>query len=405
LKLSNDKSHLQEPNGKPQRIGFRYSAAYLTHQKAFALDPQYLPLTTDETIFHCEAGLPGSLDDYLPDAWGKKLLTRLAFYRDKKRLNIHSAIDILGLMGPRRIGALCICRGGETPSFELGLSIDHLADAELTAQHIDDYTFDSLSVTEMNWLYLANSGSGVGGARPKALISDNDKHYIAKFNRHQQDSFNNARVELACLRLAKKAGINVGEGKIVNEVNRRDLVLLERFDVITATELNQYNQDYRMHLISVNSLLKDANTLSDPSFNFSYDAIYSLLQQHSINIENDAEQLLKLMLFNRAINNIDDHERNFSFVNDGDGYRLSPAYDLVPTLVRGECHVAGFQYSPSPPRPSEIKRYGKVFGLSKPRVANCAEAVIDALSEWKKTADECGVNEEDSKKIESYFNL
>ncbi|MBT3347251.1 MAG: hypothetical protein HOM84_04210 [Thiotrichales bacterium] len=40
----------------------------------------------------------------------------------------------------------------------------------------------------------------------------------------------------------------------------------------------------------------------------------------------------------RTINNNDDHERNFSLIyrmddNNHSGYRLSPAYDMVPSIV------------------------------------------------------------------------
>jgi serine/threonine-protein kinase HipA len=387
---------IEELNGKVQRIGFRYKTDYLNHTSAFSVDPHILPLKEGEFLLHCDAGLPGFLDDYLPDDWGKKVLTRLAFYRQQQRLNSHSAIDLLSLMGNRRIGALCITAKGEAPHFEPGLSLEHLSRAELAAQHIDDVSFDQMAFDEMNLLYLASSGSGVGGARPKALIADNGQETIAKFNRTNSDHFNNARVELACLQLAKLAGLNVGNGKIVQGINGRDALLLERFDVI---------DNHRAHLMSVNSLLKNPITLADHGFHFHYDGIFKLLQKFSINIEQDAEQLLLQMLFNRAINNVDDHERNFSLINKGEGYQLSPAYDLVPVLARGQYHVAGFQYQPNPPKPSEISTFGKVFGLSKPQVARCAEQVITAVSEWENIASRVGVEEKEVPLVQKYFNL
>lgn len=386
---------IEEQNGKPQRIGFRYVANYLQARAAFAIDPSALPLRESEFLFRCDAGLPGFLDDYLPDAWGKKVLTRLAFYRQQQRLNSSSAIDILSLMGNRHIGALCLVEKGEQPQFESGLPLDYLARAEAAAQHIDDMAFDQILFDEMSLLYLASSGSGIGGARPKALIADNGKEYIAKFNRAQSDNFNNARVELACLKLAKLAGLDVGEARIVQGINGRDLVLLERFDIA---------QSHRAHLISLNSLLKDPVTQSDCGFHFSYDSIFKALQKFSVSIEQDAQQLLRLMLFNRAINNIDDHERNFSLINRGDGYQLSPAYDLVPLLVRGQYHAAGFQYHPNPPRASDVAAFGKIFGLSKSRVVDCAEQVIAAIAEWENIASESGVAEREISLVQNYFN-
>ena len=82
-------------------------------------------------------------------------------------------------------------------------------------------------------------------------------------------------------------------------------------------------------------------------------------------VEQDLKQLLRLMLFNRAINNTDDHERNFSFMRHQNGYRLAPAYDLVPSLGLGEYHAAGFGFQPYPPPLKKQKN--KVKFLAKQR--------------------------------------
>src|SRR5690554_1885872 len=161
-----------------------------------------------------------------------------------------------------------------------------------------------------------------------------------------------------------RSGINIGQGKIITDINQRDVLLLERFD--TAG-------DARRHLITANGLLKQPNTQQDPGHSFRYDDLYKLLQRHSCNIEEELQQLLRLMLFNRAINNTDDHERNFSFIHTEQGYQLAPAYDLVPSMVVGEYHAAGFGYQPTPPTVSEAEKMGKIFGLSKDTVSTAAQ--------------------------------
>lgn len=137
---------------------------------------------------------------------------------------------------------------------------------------------------------------------------------------------------------------------------------------------------------------------------FRYDDICSLLQRYSINIEKDLQQLLTLMLFSRAIHNTDDHERNFSLINDGQGYCLSPAYDLVPSLVAGQYHAASFNHSVFPPRPSEVARLGKIFGLPKTTVAHCAEHVKSAIELWPYFAEQAGIIEQECNKIEKVFS-
>lgn len=142
---------------------------------------------------------------------------------------------------------------------------------------------------------------GVGGARPKALLYDSVNQYIAKFNRSNQDSYNNVRVELACLHMARAAGLDIGEGRVEQGVNGREVLLLERFDIAP--------DGCRYHLITANGLLKEPSSQRDPGGTFRYDDICNLLKKHSTTIDSDLKQLIRLMLFNRAINNTDDHKK------------------------------------------------------------------------------------------------
>lgn len=160
--------------------------------------------------------------------------------------------------------------------------------------------------------------------------------YLAKFNRRQADQCNYARVELACLQMATGAGIHVFGGEVVPVPADREVLLLERFDVMN---------EHRAHMITINGLRKDRYQRDEAGV-FLYESISGLLKRHSADYLAEAQQLLRAMLFNRAIHNTDDHERNFSLINDGSGYRLSPAYDMVLSLSRGEYHAAGFGASP-----------------------------------------------------------
>ncbi|WP_246540294.1 HipA domain-containing protein [sulfur-oxidizing endosymbiont of Gigantopelta aegis] len=102
-----------------------------------------------------------------------------------------------------------------------------------------------------------------------------------------------------------------------------------------------------------------------------------------------------LAKFNRAINNTDDHERNFSLIHDGEGYCMAPAYDIVPSLVIGAYPVAGYQYSPTAPKPSEVTKKGKIFGLPKTIVKQIADEVINSVEQWQNWAQQYNVSDED----------
>ena len=264
---------LEEVGSALQQVGFRYRPEYVAALGAFAIDPVQLPLKEGEVQLACRGGAPAFIDDYLPDAWGRKVLAKLALYRDGRKLNANSAIDTLAMLGNSRIGAISLVAQGETVQFDNGHELAVLAKAEQAAQQIDGVDFDTVDIDEMSLLYLANAGTGVGGARPKALLFDEQGCYLAKFNRRTQDEYNNARVELACMHMAQAAGLIMYDGRIVQGINGREVLLLDRFDIAVNA---------RHHLITTNGLLKEPASQQDPGRTFRYDDVCELLRRYSV---------------------------------------------------------------------------------------------------------------------------
>lgn len=381
---------VRETQGVLDLVQLRYTPDYLALPFAFALDPKQLQLQAGLISLPCDQGVPGVLDDYLPDDWGRRVLTQVAQYQLQQTLNRNSVIDILALLGGSHIGALAIAQGDDLPCFSLGAKLSNILLADEIATCVDNGRTDALSLEQFGFLHIANSSTGVGGARPKALLHDEHGAYLAKFNRNQ-DPFNNARIELACLRMAKDCGISVGAGRVVDGIQGREVLLLDRFDVDA--------NGHRQHMVTMNALLKEPATQRDAGVVFRYNDIEMLLRKYSVQVEDDMEQLLRQMLFNRAINNTDDHARNFSMVNAGEGYRLSPAYDMVPSVERGQYHNAGFLADPLPPRPSEARTLGSMFGLPAAKVSACAEQIISVVERWSEYAEQTGVADEEIGKI------
>jgi serine/threonine-protein kinase HipA len=87
---------LLEEQGLINTVGFRYTANYLAQSQAFAIDPVQLPLSPKEFTLNCRQAAPAFIDDYLPDAWGKKVLTRLAMQQHQQRLNANCISEMLG---------------------------------------------------------------------------------------------------------------------------------------------------------------------------------------------------------------------------------------------------------------------------------------------------------------------
>lgn len=56
------------------------------------------------------------------------------------------------------------------------------------------------------------------------------------------------------------------------------------------------------------------------------------IQNHGAVVNDNLEQLYRRIVFNIAISNTDDHLRNHGFILTNQGWILSPAYDLNPSI-------------------------------------------------------------------------
>ena len=93
-----------------------------------------------------------------------------------------------------------------------------------------------------------------------------------------------------------------------------------------GTERFDRNDKGKIHSISAAGLLNVDYRI--PSLD------YSLLMKLSLNLTRDIQQvtqMFRLMVFNVIISNRDDHAKNFSFQYIIDNWKLSLAYDLLPS--------------------------------------------------------------------------
>ena len=66
---------------------------------------------------------------------------------------------------------------------------------------------------------------------------------------------------------------------------------------------------------------------------WSYPLMADNLRRWSDKPEADCAELFRRMVFNAAVTNNDDHPRKHGLLRRLKGWRLSPAYDLVPAAV------------------------------------------------------------------------
>ena len=344
----------------------------------YPIDPKALPFDAQLIELPCTKAVAGFIDDILPDSWGKKVLARI------HNIRYPTTTDLLDLMEYSTIGALHFSSDDNASvSFGLGCNKSDLIELQALAKKIDIGLLTDEEIEQYKLAMFAR-GSSVGGARPKVLVHDDNKAYIAKFSK-EEDKFDYATVEHACLKLMEEASLSVAQSEVI-KVGVNNVLLVERFDVTS--------EQGRYHQITANALLKDMDTQSDP-FTSSYDDIVKLISHYSCKPLQDKQQLLGQMLFNVALNNTDDHLRNFSFTCKEDGWQLSPAYDVVPSTDYGSYHQLKLGYDDILPSHSTILRYHRKFGLTKAQTDDVAKRVRNVLVNWQASFRENGVNEAD----------
>lgn len=343
---------------------FQYDPGFLDNPQAFAIDPVNLPLRAG--IFPArrpEVGIHGVFSDSLPGQWGERLLAAKA---DIHRGH-YAPAHLLECLGCGGLGALLYSPADSLT--EISPQDDSLDFADL-AKALDEagHYEKTLDPTELN--FLISGGYSAGGARPKLLVRLDGDSYLAKFTSiHDQGPGVNVELEAAGLGLGRLAGLDVPDFKIV-EVRNRPVLLVKRFDVLP--------KGGRRAMISFRTLL---SAYDDPS-RVSYGDLAEILKRVSIDPRGDCDKLFKQMVLNVLIINTDDHLQNFSMLHDSVGWRLAPAYDLVPALPRDE-QVLRVGRGHANLTAEDLMAEGRLFGLSRPRSKKMIEEVLEKTAGWR----------------------
>ncbi len=339
---------------KGQLCVFEYDMAWRIN--GFSISPLELPLK--EGTFLAKAipfnGNFGIFEDSLPDGYGRYLLMKTLKKEGVNESDL-SALDRLSIVGESGMGALTyspinrIVTGQETDDFDL---LQKKALEVLRERQDDDAE-----------LLLFNSGNS-GGARPKAVFSDSEGHWLVKF-RHFYDPKDIGEQEYLYTDTARKCGINVPDFKLVNG----KYFATKRFDLSPEGE--------RIHTATSGGLL--GISLGNPILD--YNNLLALTGYLTQN-ESDVEEMYRRMVFNYLIDNKDDHCKNFSFrvLKSPDGkwkWQLAPAYDLTlnsegyngehATSVNGTGH----------PKMSDFIEVGRKIRLSEQKCRQLIEQVAD----------------------------
>lgn len=363
------------------RSSFRYDTDFVQHRGAYAIEPA-LPLSTGS--WPLGRALPRSFDDAAPDRWGRNLIAKWARADAAAAGHADRQLDerdyLLGVSDVTRQGALrfSIEPDGELqhPDAEVPrlLALPRLLRAADSVGRDDAGGLDAIKE-------LLDAGTGsLGGARPKASVSDGERLLIAKFP-HHADQWDVMGWEKTALDLADAAGIAVPHRQLI-DIEGRSVLLLERFD--------RSGSD-RIGYISAMTLLE-----SEDGESRDYLEIAEVMTEHGSHTTSDLRELWRRVAFSIAIHNTDDHLRNHGYLRRDAGWRLAPAFDLNPNPDSGAMRVTSVGGAPNPARELEaLRASASIFDLTQDAARRVLGEVSAAVAGWPDVARKNGVPSRD----------
>jgi serine/threonine-protein kinase HipA len=103
-----------------------------------------------------------------------------------------------------------------------------------------------------------------------------------------------------------------------------------------------------------------------------------------------------------AMSNTDDHLRNHDFVLSSAGWRLSPAYDIDPSIDK-EGLSLNIDMVNNALNVELARSVGSYFQLDDKQMDHIINEVKDAVSQWKTIAQEMGIPKQEQQEMEGAF--
>ena len=274
----------------------------------------------------------GCFSDALPDRWGRTLLKRreqIQASEEKRAVRNLSSFDyLMGIDDFSRMGGFRLKRelDGDFINVSPSLKIPPLTELRqlvLASQEVEKSEENDV-LPEKKWIaQLIQPGTSLGGARPKAgVLDDSGNLCIAKFP-SRKDDYDTGLWEHFSHLLARKAGINAAQTKVLGGLGKYHTLLSKRFD--------RTDEGKRIHFASSMSLigLRDGDNAQG---GYGYLNIVDFILQSCCDVEKNLQELYRRVAFNICIGNSDDHFRNHGLLLTPRGWTLSPAYDMNPAL-------------------------------------------------------------------------
>lgn len=371
-------------------ILFNYGKSYLERindtKPATSIYEPELPLKAGVLPLLNGLTMPGCIRDSAPDAWGRRVIIN-------KKLGLKGAgtdtddLDELTYLlesGSDRIGALDfqLSPTEYEPRSAANVPLEELL---ASAERVEK----GVPLTPELDLALYH-GTAIGGARPKALVEDDSKKYVAKFS-SSTDLYSVVKAEFIAMRLAVLAGLDAAPVKLETAANK-DVLLIERFDREKSVQ-----GWMRKSMVSALTLFG----LDDMMARYaSYETLAEIIRHRFTDPKNTLIELFSRLVFNILCGNTDDHARNHAAFWDGKELSLTPAYDICPQgrtgnvagqamLISGNNNLSQFK---------SCLESAHNFLLSEDDARYIFDKQVDIIEQnWNSVCDEARLSEVDKK--------
>lgn len=381
-------------------FSFQFDQNWLQSRLARSFDPdlqlfsgrQYVP--DGKTNF-------GLFLDSTPDRWGKLLLDRRERERARSENRAVRALResdyLLGVFDDSRMGALRFKSDPDGPFLD-----DDAAMATPPWASIRDLEYASLQLEkegkglESKWLrMLLHPGSSLGGARPKANVSDDSGHlWIAKFP-SGKDRKDVGAWEAVCIQLARLSGITVSDWKVERFNRDYHTFLTKRFD--------RKDDGRRIHYTSAMTLLGYTDG-ADAASGASYLELADWISRNCTDVDGNLIELFRRIVFSIAVSNCDDHLRNHGFLFTSKGWTLSPAFDLNPDeygtglslCINENDNALDFNL---------VREIAPYFGIMDSEADRITASIRRVVSYWSSLATSYGIPRSEQEAMKGCFKV
>lgn len=360
------------------RIGDSKPAIAIYEPELF-LKPGVLPLPQG-------LSMPGCIRDGAPDAWGRRVIINKMLGLKGAGTDTTELDELTYLLesGSDRIGALDFQRSPVEyiPRISDNVSIEELMES---AERVEK----GLPLrAELDQALF--HGSSIGGARPKSLVQDRGKKYVAKFS-STTDLYSVVKAEFIAMRLAGLAGLDAAPVKLFKAAGK-DVLLIERFDRVPKG-----CKWARKCMVSALTLLGLDEMMARYA---SYETLSQIIRHRFAEPRHTLKELFSRLAFSILCGNTDDHARNHAAFWNGRALALTPAYDICPQGRTGNEASQAMLISGND-NSSRLKTCLKTahnFLLSTEQAQTIFGTLTAAIEQhWEAVCEEAELNEVDKK--------